>query len=223
MLESRSARFVPIVLAMALASSAARAQDVPIAEPDAETLVLRGEASEVTALYVSGLSLLGTATLLAVLGGLTAQSGDSIGGGIMPLFGSPFPGADGLALVPIAAGYDTGVRTWRSARGGSEAQIARAHADLGERIAWTYGIGIGIFAASMGAVLVMYGVDQTLPGGQHLQAGHYLVPTGVSLLGIATILAGAGMDIAAGAWSSFVPSVTVLPGGGAMATGTGTF
>jgi len=208
---------------MALGSSAVRAQDVPAAEPDAETLALQGEAREVTALYVAGISLLGTATLMGLIGGLTAQSGDTFGAGLIPLIASPFPGAAGLALVPIAAGYDSGVRTWRSARNGDDAGIRRARADLGSRIAWTYGIGIGIFVASMGAVLVMYGYDQTLPCCQHLQAGHYLVPSGVSLVGIATILAGAGMDIAAGAWSSFVPSVVVSPGGGASVTGTGTF
>ncbi len=90
------------------------------------------------------------------------------------------------------------------------------------RIAWTYGTGVGIFVASMAAIVVMYGIDQTLPPGSHWQAGHYMVPTGVSVLGIATMLAAAGMDIAAGAWSPFVPSVSPLPGG-VMATGAGTF
>lgn len=187
-----------------------------------EQLTLEGEAREVTGLYVSGGLLFGTGALLSVFGGLTVTAGDSIGPGIALLPSGAVLGAFGITLLSIAAGYDAGVAAWNGARGSPDGVFA-ARSELSSRIAWTYGIGVGIFVASMGAIVVMYGIDQNLPPGSHLQAGHYMVPTGVSVLGIATMLAAAGMDIAAGAWSPFVPVVSPLPGGGVMASGTGTF
>jgi hypothetical protein len=188
-----------------------------------EQVTLEGEAREVTGLYVSGALLFGTGALLSVFGGLTVTAGDSIGPGIALLPAGAVLGAFGITLLSIAAGYDAGVTAWNRAAHGSPDGVGAARSELSSRIAWTYGIGVGVFVASMAAIVVMYGIDQSLPPGSHLQAGHYMVPTGVSVLGIATMLAAAGMDIAAGAWSPFVPVVSPLPGGGVMATGTGTF
>lgn len=188
-----------------------------------EELTLRGEAHEVTGLYVGGASLFGTGAVLSIFGGLTVIAGDSIGPGIALLPAGAVLGAFGITLLSIAAGYDAGVTAWNHAAHGSPDAIGAARSELSSRISWTYGIGAGIFVASMGAIVVMYAIDQTFPSGSRLQAGHYMVPTGVSVVGIATLLAAAGMDIAAGAWSPFVPTLSPLPGGGVMASGTGTF
>ena len=183
-----------------------------------EQLTLDDESREVTGLYVAGACLFTTGAALAVLGGLTFGAGDTIGVGIVILPFAPIPAAIGIALLAIAAGYDAGLATWRTAATDGSLEVVRgARAELSRRIAWTYGIGAGIFLASMAAIVVMYAIDS------RIQAGPYMVPVGVSVIGIATMLAGAGMDIAAGAWSPFVPAVSPLPEGGVMASGTGRF
>jgi hypothetical protein len=182
----------------------------------AEQLMLDDESREVTGLYVAGACLFTTGAALAVLGGLTFGAGDTVGPGLVILPFAPLPTAIGIAVLAIAAGYDAGLAPWRTAASdGTGPVVAPARAELSSRIAWTYGIGAGIFVLSMASIVVMYAIDR------RIQAGPYMVPVGVSVIGIATMLAGAGMDIAAGAWSPFVPSVSPLPEGGVMATGTG--
>jgi hypothetical protein len=215
---------VILFVAMWVGASEAAAQD-RFGLTLGEELTIRAEAREVTALYVAAGSLLGTAAVMGVLGGLTLRHGDSIGGGVIPLFATPVPATFGLVLLAVAAGYDAGVSAWNGARA-SAADPAAARAELSNRITWTYAIGGAVLGGAVVALVAMgvYDVTRTGPVAylERLTTPHFLIPTVIGGLGLFTMLGALGMDVAAGAWSGL--SATVAPlDGGVMAMTSGRF
>jgi hypothetical protein len=184
----------------------ASAQEELVHGDDArEVLVLRGESEEVTALYVSGISIFGTSVAMGVFGGLTLFSGDTLGPGFIPLFASPAVATIGLILLSIAVGYDIGVSRWNTARIRGDDRFA-ARSELSGAITLTYGVGLGVVAASLLSLIPIGVVDG-------FRTPIYLIPTVIGGLGLFTLLVGAGLDIAAGAWTGFDIALAPSPDG----------
>lgn len=187
-------------------AASASAQGEPVLGDDVrEVLVLREKSHEVTALYVSGISIFGTSVAMGVFGGLTLFSGDTLGPGFIPLFASPAVATIGLILLSIAVGYDIGVSRWNTARiRGDDRGAARS--ELSGAITLTYGVGLGVVAASLLSLIPIGVVDG-------FRTPIYLIPTVIGGLGLLTLLVGAGLDIAAGAWSGFEIAFAPSPDG----------
>jgi hypothetical protein len=185
-----------------------------------EVLAIRASQHEVTGLYVASASLIGTAIVLGVIGGLTLSSGDSIGAGIVPLFSAPGIGTIGLVLLALAAGYDAGVARWDEAHARRRGEPAldggvSERNELSTTIGWVYGIGFTTMLLCGGALVTIAAVEG-------FRSPLYLFPTVLGGVGLVTVLGAAGMDIAGGHWSGFGVSVAPVAEG-AMGSLSGTF
>jgi hypothetical protein len=187
------------------AANASAQEELVYGDDAREVSVLRGETQEVTALYVAGISIFGTSVAMGVLGGLTLFSGDTLGPGFIPLFASPAVATIGLILLSIAVGYDIGVSRWNTARIRGDDRFA-ARSELSDAIMLTYGVGLGVVAASLLSLIPIAVVDG-------FRTPIYLIPTVTGALGLLTLLVGAGLDIAAGAWTGFDIALAPSPEG----------
>lgn len=156
-----------------------------------EVLVLREERREVAGLYAGGASVLSAATVMGLLGFATMGGGDVVGVGVFALFALPAVAPLGLILMSLAIGYDIGLGHWD--RGRVLGDRVAGQRELTSVITWTYAVGAAVLIASVVAFVV---VSLFAPVAA-------VVPAITGGLGIATIFVGAGMDIAAGAWSGF--------------------
>ena len=196
----------------------------PVALPESSTIT--ASAHGTAELYAVSVSLIGSAALSAGYGAVRLRSGD-VGNpdGYAALLGVPVLAGVGLTLLAIAAGLDGGVAWWSGARATRNREPPLdaqqlAVEQLGMRRALTALYVSGVTSLVVGAVCVgiLWGIDLDAqfshdPGRARIEYGVFVPPGIVGGAGYLMLLAAAGLDVSAGAWSgaSTMPSLSVAP------------